>query len=301
MRWCSATSRSEARRRRVPAPTLFGVDVGTSGSHSGDYPRPFGLVAIATLPSSRYWPSSDAARPARCLAVRTNERAASAIGINVASTKLFAFGLSAFIAGSAGGLIGYQQGRLSPESFSIFVSLMLLSIAYIGGIATVPGVIFAGFVLAPGGLGYTAMERWFHLGTSRSSPRRDRQRHPQSRRRRRAQSCGGLASQGGAAIETAPSERASRCGTHECAARGPRSARVRRRDRRRQQNVPSTRALVGSSVRTARARRPVPGAYRLPAAIDGRLRRPRPRRHGAAQAGPARPVRTFQSVEPSSI
>jgi branched-chain amino acid transport system permease protein len=77
---------------------------------------------------------------------------------------LFAFGLSAFIAGSAGGLIGYQQGRLSPESFSIFVSLMLLSIAYIGGIATVPGVIFAGFVLAPGGLVYTAMERWFHLG-----------------------------------------------------------------------------------------------------------------------------------------
>jgi branched-chain amino acid transport system permease protein len=44
------------------------------------------------------------------------------------------------------------------------VSLMLLSIAYIGGIATVPGVIFAGFVLAPGGLAYTAMERWFHLG-----------------------------------------------------------------------------------------------------------------------------------------
>ncbi|HLY83605.1 MAG TPA: branched-chain amino acid ABC transporter permease, partial [Acidimicrobiales bacterium] len=101
---------------------------------------------------------------AHCLAVRTNERAASAIGINVAATKLLAFGLSAFIAGSAGGLIGYQQGRLSPESFSIFVSLMLLSIAYIGGIATVPGVIFAGVALAPGGLAYTAMERWFHLG-----------------------------------------------------------------------------------------------------------------------------------------
>ena len=43
-------------------------------------------------------------------------------------------------------------------------SLMLLSIAYIGGIATVPGVVFAGFVLAPGGLVYMAMERWFHIG-----------------------------------------------------------------------------------------------------------------------------------------
>jgi branched-chain amino acid transport system permease protein len=96
--------------------------------------------------------------------VRSNERAASAIGINVAATKVFAFGLSAFIAGAAGGLAGYQQGRLSPESFSIFVSLMLLSITYIGGIATVRGVIFAGVMLAPGGLAFTALERWFELG-----------------------------------------------------------------------------------------------------------------------------------------
>ncbi len=126
----------------------------------------FGLVAIAVFTALALLAVNlrRSATGSHCLAVRTNERAASAIGINVAATKLLAFGLSAFIAGSAGGLIGYQQGRLSPESFSIFVSLMLLSIAYIGGIATVPGVIFAGFALAPGGLVYTAMERWFHLG-----------------------------------------------------------------------------------------------------------------------------------------
>ncbi|HTN79656.1 MAG TPA: ABC transporter permease [Acidimicrobiales bacterium] len=151
----------------VPAPQLFGIDVGISGSNPGDYPRiVFGLVAIATFTALALLAVNlrRSATGAHCLAVRTNERAASAIGINVAATKLLAFGLSAFIAGSAGGLIGYQQGRLSPESFSIFVSLMLLSIAYIGGIATVPGVIFAAFALAPGGLVYTAMERWFHLG-----------------------------------------------------------------------------------------------------------------------------------------
>jgi ABC-type branched-subunit amino acid transport system permease subunit len=151
----------------VPAPQLFGVDVGISGSHAGDYPRiVFGIVAVLTFVALAALAINlrRSATGAHCLAVRTNERAASAIGINVAATKLLAFGLSAFIAGSAGGLIGYQQGRLSPESFSIFVSLMLLSIAYIGGIATVPGVIFAGFALAPGGLAYTAMERWFHLG-----------------------------------------------------------------------------------------------------------------------------------------
>lgn len=151
----------------VHAPTLFGLDVGINGSTPDDFPRVvFGLVAIAVFTALAVLAVNlrRSATGAHCLAVRTNERAASAIGINVAATKLLAFGLSAFIAGSAGGLVGYQQGRLSPESFSIFVSLMLLSIAYIGGIATVTGVIFAGLALAPGGLVYTAMERWFELG-----------------------------------------------------------------------------------------------------------------------------------------
>jgi ABC-type branched-subunit amino acid transport system permease subunit len=152
---------------RVTSPRLFGADLGIAGSSASDYPRVvFGLVALATFVvlAALAVNLRRSATGAHCLAVRANERAAGAIGINVAATKLFAFGLSAFVAGAAGGLIGFQQGRLSPESFSIFVSLMLLAIAYIGGIATVTGVIFAAIVLAPGGLGFTAMERWFHLG-----------------------------------------------------------------------------------------------------------------------------------------
>jgi ABC-type branched-subunit amino acid transport system permease subunit len=151
----------------VTPPQLFGIDFGINGANPGDYPRvAFGLVAIATFVGLAVLAINlrRSATGAHCLAIRTNERAASAIGINVAATKLLVFGLAAFIAGSAGGLIGYQQGRLSPESFTIFVSLMLLAIAYIGGIATVSGAIFAGVALAPGGLVYTAMERWFHLG-----------------------------------------------------------------------------------------------------------------------------------------
>jgi ABC-type branched-subunit amino acid transport system permease subunit len=151
----------------VPAPRLFGLDLGINGATAADYPRlAFGFVAVATFAilavvvvNLRRSPTGS-----HFLAVRANERAASAIGINVAATKVLAFGLSAFIAGAAGGLIGYQQGRLSPESFSIFVSLMLLCITYIGGIATVRGVVFAGLMLAPGGLAFTALERWFQLG-----------------------------------------------------------------------------------------------------------------------------------------
>ena len=47
------------------------------------------------------------------IAVRSNERAAAAVGINVARTKLLAFGLSAFIAGLGGGLFAYQQQTVS--------------------------------------------------------------------------------------------------------------------------------------------------------------------------------------------
>ncbi len=151
----------------VPAPGLFGLDVGINGSAPADYPRiVFGLVALGVFVLLAVLAVNlrRSATGAHCLAVRSNERAAGAIGINAAATKLLAFALSAFVAGVAGGLIGYQQGRLSPESFSIFVSLMLLSIAYIGGIATIPGVLVAGFLLAPGGLGFTALERWFELG-----------------------------------------------------------------------------------------------------------------------------------------
>jgi ABC-type branched-subunit amino acid transport system permease subunit len=151
----------------VPSPKLFGVDLGISGSQASDYPRlVFGLVALATFVGLALMVVNLRRSPtgAHCLAVRANERAASAIGINAAAVKVLVFGVSAFIAGAAGGLIGYQQSRLSPESFSIFVSLGLLSIAYIGGIATVRGAIFAGLVLAPGGLAFTALERWFSIG-----------------------------------------------------------------------------------------------------------------------------------------
>jgi ABC-type branched-subunit amino acid transport system permease subunit len=151
----------------VPSPTLFGLDLGISGKTAADYPRlAFGLAALATFAvlavvvvNLRRSPTGS-----HCLALRSNERAASAIGISPAATKMLIFAVSAFIAGATGGLIGYQQGRLSPESFSIFVSLMLLSIAYIGGIATVRGAIFAGLMLAPGGLAFTALDRWFELG-----------------------------------------------------------------------------------------------------------------------------------------
>jgi ABC-type branched-subunit amino acid transport system permease subunit len=72
------------------------------------------------------------------LAVRSNERAAAGVGINVAQAKLMAFGIAAFIAGIGGALTGYQQGTLTADGFATFVSLGLLAIVYVAGIGRSP-------------------------------------------------------------------------------------------------------------------------------------------------------------------
>ena len=92
----------------------------------------------------------------RMLAVRSNERAAAVAGINVVSTKLQAFALSAFIAGIGGGVLAYQLGAIAFDRFTPMASITLLAIAYIGGIATVGGAIAAG-VIVNGGVLYVLL------------------------------------------------------------------------------------------------------------------------------------------------
>ena len=86
----------------------------------------------------------------RILAIRSNERAASAIGINVASAKMLVFTLSSFIAGVAGCLIAYRFGAVSDVSYGTVASLTALAVAYLGGITSVSGAVTAGIVAASG-------------------------------------------------------------------------------------------------------------------------------------------------------
>ncbi|MGH9189843.1 MAG: ABC transporter permease subunit [Acidimicrobiales bacterium] len=99
----------------------------------------------------------------RFLAVRANERAARAIGIDVVATRLTAFGLSAFLAGLGGALLGYTQGQLSFGSFGVFVSLSVLAVTYLGGIATVSGAVVGGLLVADG-LVFRMLDRVAGLG-----------------------------------------------------------------------------------------------------------------------------------------
>jgi branched-chain amino acid transport system permease protein len=98
----------------------------------------------------------------RFLTVRGNERAAAAAGVSVAGTKMLAFALSAFIAGLGGVLSGYRFGSVTPLYFGALNSLLFLAFAYLGGISSVMGAMLAG-TLAPNGVTFTALEKWFNL------------------------------------------------------------------------------------------------------------------------------------------
>ncbi len=87
----------------------------------------------------------------RFLAVRANERAAAAAGINVARTKLLGFGIAAGIAGIGGMLLSYKLTSISPDSWNVFAGLALLAFVYLGGISSVSGAL-VGSLLVAGGL-----------------------------------------------------------------------------------------------------------------------------------------------------
>ncbi|WP_261562897.1 branched-chain amino acid ABC transporter permease, partial [Frankia tisae] len=96
------------------------------------------------------------------LAIRSNERAAAAAGVNVAAVKVLAFGVSAFIAGVGGAVIAYRTGNVTPDKFLYDKSLMFFAFAYLGGIASVSGAVTGG-LLVGGGLGFTILNRVFGL------------------------------------------------------------------------------------------------------------------------------------------
>ena len=92
------------------------------------------------------------------LAMRSNERAAAAAGVNVSATKLLAFGTSAFIAGIGGAVIAYRSGNATPDKFDYTQSLVIFAFAYLGGISSVGGAIAGGFLVA-GGLVFTFLQQ----------------------------------------------------------------------------------------------------------------------------------------------
>src|SRR6185437_1660555 len=90
--------------------------------------------------------------------------AAGSVGINVAQSKLMAFGLAAFIAGIGGALTGYTQGELTADSYAAFTSISLLAIVFGAGVGRVAGAVVAGVMFSAAGLFVTFLDIHLSVG-----------------------------------------------------------------------------------------------------------------------------------------
>lgn len=80
-------------------------------------------------------------------AMREDEDAASAMGIDVTRSKLLAFGLGALFAGLGGAIYASRQHAIFPDDFTLLVSINALALIIIGGLGSIPGVIIGSVVL----------------------------------------------------------------------------------------------------------------------------------------------------------
>ena len=92
------------------------------------------------------------------MAIREDEIAAKAMGINVRNMKLLAFGMGASFGGVSGAMFAAFQGFVSPESFSLMESVMIVAMVVLGGLGHIPGVILGAVLLSalPEALRYVA-------------------------------------------------------------------------------------------------------------------------------------------------
>jgi len=82
------------------------------------------------------------------MAIREDEIAAKAMGLNTRNLKLAAFGMSATFGGVAGVLFASLMRGVYPESFILMESVMVVAMVVLGGLGHVPGVILGALVLA---------------------------------------------------------------------------------------------------------------------------------------------------------
>lgn len=80
-------------------------------------------------------------------AIREDEIAAKSMGINTRNVKLLAFAMGASFGGIAGGAFSATQAFVSPESFNLFESIIVLAMVVLGGMGNIPGVILGAILL----------------------------------------------------------------------------------------------------------------------------------------------------------
>ncbi|MFE0748352.1 ATP-binding cassette domain-containing protein [Gordonia sp. NPDC058843] len=145
----------------VPVPSLFGLDIDPFFYPARYATVVFGvlvLVALAVVNLRR------GRTGRRLLAVRSNERAAASLGVNVPAVKSYAFALSAAIASVGGTLLAFGQTSVNMVGFTLFLSISIVGVVVVGGVGNVPGALLGSLMLS-GGIVGMLFESWPSVNT----------------------------------------------------------------------------------------------------------------------------------------
>jgi len=126
----------------VGRPSIFGISTTSDAAFAVWCAIVFALLALGVVAIRRSWAG-------RALtAVRDSEVAAATLGMRVRWAKVAIFGVSAFIAGCAGALFGGMVATAVGTHFDPLNSLIIVLFAFVGGITTITGAVFAGVLFA---------------------------------------------------------------------------------------------------------------------------------------------------------
>ena len=128
----------------IPRPDLFGIDLSGREKAVYTYYIVLALVALTVLVTNRLKNS----RIGRAwMALREDEIASVAMGVDMARTKLSAYALGAFWAGLVGVIFAAHNNFINPDSFTFMDSAMILAMVVLGGMGSILGVIIASLAL----------------------------------------------------------------------------------------------------------------------------------------------------------
>jgi branched-chain amino acid transport system permease protein len=138
--WTGLTGGTEALV--VPAPVLFGKRL------NADFPF-YWIALLVAAGTALFVANLFRSRVGRAfVAIRDQDIAASALGVDVFRYKLLAFGTSSFFVGLAGALVAHYRSIVTWERFTIETSILYLAMIIIGGLGSISGSFFgAAFIL----------------------------------------------------------------------------------------------------------------------------------------------------------
>ncbi|MDR3349713.1 MAG: branched-chain amino acid ABC transporter permease [Acidaminococcales bacterium] len=137
----------------IPSPVIFGYDLGTAmdlGFVSMSYLANFYYLCLAVLIFSTVvlYKLSNSFLGLSLNAMREDQLAVQCYGMNLISYKLYAFAISAFFGGLAGGLYAAMINFIAPENFGYSLSIIIISMIILGGLDSIPGALLGAFALS---------------------------------------------------------------------------------------------------------------------------------------------------------